>query len=63
MVADTFFKYDGEVDSIGLDISADSKDSLILVEKEKDTTHSEPVVLVYPFVAGNNIDNATKGLH
>jgi hypothetical protein len=63
MAADTFFNSDSGVDSMGLDISADSKDSPISVEKEKDTTPSEPVVLVYPFVASNNIENATKGPH
>jgi hypothetical protein len=48
---------------MGLDISADDKDSPISVEKEKTKKPSEPTLLVYPFVAGNDIENAAKGLH
>jgi hypothetical protein len=42
----TFFNSDGDVESMDLDISADSKDSLISVEKGKDTMPSKPVILL-----------------
>jgi Ulp1 family protease len=36
---------------------------ILSVEREIITTQGEPVALVYPFVAGLNIENASKGLH
>jgi hypothetical protein len=33
------------------------------VEKEINSTPNEPVVFVYPFVAGNDMEDASKGLH
>jgi Ulp1 family protease len=63
MTADSLFPSDAEIESIDLDVSDDSKDSIISVEKEIITTQGEPVALVYPFVAGLDIENACKGLH
>jgi hypothetical protein len=63
MAADTFFNSYCDIDSMGLDVSDDGKDSIISVEKEIDSTPNEPVVFVYPFVAGNDMEDASKGLH
>jgi hypothetical protein len=63
MAVDSFFNSDGDIDSMGLDVSDDGKDSVISVEKEIIMTHNEPVALVFPFVTGIEIENASKGLH
>jgi hypothetical protein len=63
MTADSLFHSDAEIDSMDLHVSDDSEDSAISVEREFITTQGKPVTLVYPFVAGFDIENASKGLH
>ena len=64
MAASTFFHSDGEVDSMGFDPHSDLNDSPIEVEKELISTvdSKEKKLLVYPFIAGDLIETAAKGL-